>query len=293
LERTGAFSRSVLCVITTTGTGWIDRRTVDPLEFMYNGDTALVAIQYSYLPSFLSFVVDRDRARDAGRELFNQVYDRWSELPAAERPKLLVVGKSLGAFGAASAFSGIDDIRNRTDGVLLVGPPNATSLWREFVDRRDRGTPAILPTFVGGETVRLASRESDLAAPGGPWEPPRVVVLQNASDPVVWWSPGLALKQPGWLKEKRGDDVLSRMRWYPFVTFWQVTADLVFSLDAPAGHGHNYGTKPAAAWTHILPPPGWTPDRTAALRKAVGARRIVERAAQHRGSGAGRTPGPD
>jgi uncharacterized membrane protein len=51
LQRTGAFDREVLVVITTTGTGWVDQDGVDPLEFMYNGDSAMVGMQYSYLPS--------------------------------------------------------------------------------------------------------------------------------------------------------------------------------------------------------------------------------------------------
>ena len=29
--------------------------------------------------------------------------------------------------------------------------------------------------------------------------------------------------------------------WYPVVTFWQVTGDVIAALDPPAGHGHRYG----------------------------------------------------
>src|SRR4030095_7932846 len=68
LQRTGAFSRRVLCVITTTGTGWVDPLAVEPLEYLYNGDTAMVGLQYSYLPSWLSFLVDKERAHEAGRD---------------------------------------------------------------------------------------------------------------------------------------------------------------------------------------------------------------------------------
>ena len=32
------------------------------------------------------------------------------------------------------------------------------------------------------------------------------------------------------------------MRWFPFVTFWQVSADLANAAGVPDGHGHNYGT---------------------------------------------------
>jgi uncharacterized membrane protein len=271
LERTGGFSRKVLCVITTTGTGWVDRHSVDPLEYMYNGDSALVALQYSYLPSWLSFIVDRDRAKAAGRELFNQVYARWSLVPARQRPKLLVFGESLGAFGAESAFSGVDDLRNRTDGGLFVGPPNSSTLWRDFVAARDRGTGEALPTFGDGETVRFAASSADLDRELPGWKAPRVLYLQHASDPVVWWSPRLILNRPDWLREERGGDVLPTMRWYPFVTFWQLTADLVYSIEVPAGHGHDYGNEQVDAWAQLAPPPGWTEARTAALKVALSA----------------------
>jgi uncharacterized membrane protein len=270
LQRTSAFDRAVLCVITTTGTGWVDRRSVVPLEYMYGGDSALVAIQYSFLPSALSFVADRDRVRRAGRELFDQVYAYRSRLPADHRPKLLVFGESLGSWGAESAFSGVADLRNRTDGALLVGPPNSSGLWGEFVSRRDRGTSQILPIFQHGESVRFAGRPTDLATPSSFWSTPHVVYLQHASDPVVWWSPRLILHRPDWLAERRGHDVLPAMRWYPFVTFWQLTADLVLANKAPPGHGHDYHGEAIDAWAQIVPPPGWTAGRTAALRARLG-----------------------
>jgi uncharacterized membrane protein len=269
LQRTGAFSRRVLCVITTTGTGWVNARAVDPLEYMYNGDTALVSMQYSYLPSAISFLVDKERARDAGRNLFDQVYGVWSRLPRGHRPKLLVFGESLGSFGGETAFSGLDDIRNRTDGMLLVGPPSRNGLWTELVENRDAGSPEVLPVYEKGATVRFAAVPADLDRPPAPWTNPRVVYLQYPSDPITWWSPGLMVRRPDWLAEPRGSDVLPSMRWYPFVTFWQVTADMTFSNAVPAGHGHNFGAMPVAAWAAIAPPDGWTADRTAALTAII------------------------
>jgi uncharacterized membrane protein len=41
LERTGAFKRKVTVVATTTGTGWLNENLVDPVEYMYGGDTAI------------------------------------------------------------------------------------------------------------------------------------------------------------------------------------------------------------------------------------------------------------
>lgn len=270
LQRTGAFTRRVLCVITTTGTGWVNEQAVSPLEYLYHGDTALVAMQYSYLPSWISFLVDKERAREAGRDLFNQVYGVWSRLPLGQRPKLLVFGESLGSFGTESAFSGVDDIRNRVDGMLLTGPPNRNELWQEFVADRDPGSPEVLPVYEQGATVRFAADPAtDLDRPPAPWNSPRTVYLQHPSDPIVWWAPRLMTRRPDWLAEPRGPDVLPSMRWIPFVTFWQVTGDMVFSTGVPPGHGHNYGAAPVAAWADIVPPAGWTAERTAALTEII------------------------
>src|SRR5205807_10557402 len=41
VQRTGDFQRKVVCVITTTGTGWVDPRAAEALEYLYNGDSAL------------------------------------------------------------------------------------------------------------------------------------------------------------------------------------------------------------------------------------------------------------
>jgi uncharacterized membrane protein len=269
LQRTGAFDRRVLCLITTTGTGWVNARAVDPLEYMYNGDTALVATQYSYLPSPISFLVDKERAREAGRALFDQVYGVWSRLPQNRRPKLLVFGESLGSFGAEAAFSGPDDIRNRTDGMLLVGPPSRNQMWSEIVADRDPGSGEVLPIYEQGATVRFAAVAPDLDRPPAVWTSPKVVYLQYPSDPITWWSPRLMVRRPDWLAEPRGSDVLPSMRWYPFVTFWQVSADMAFSNAVPAGHGHNFGAMPVAAWARIAPPAGWTADRTATLTELI------------------------
>ncbi|MGA5300003.1 alpha/beta hydrolase [Nucisporomicrobium flavum] len=273
LRRTGAFDRAVLVVITTTGTGWVDEDAVDPLEYMYNGDSAMVGMQYSYLPSWLSFLVDKERARQAGRDLFNAVYGEWSKLPLTRRPRLLLFGESLGSFGAESAFSGADDIRNRVDGMLLVGPPNRNELWRRFVAGRDPGSTEILPSYENGATIRFArDPAADLDRPATPWAAPRVAYLQHPSDPIVWWSPRLAVSRPDWLREPRGADVSAGVRWYPFVTFWQVTADMAFSTGVPAGHGHSYGAEPVTAWARIASPDGWTPERTAELTGLIATR---------------------
>jgi uncharacterized membrane protein len=270
LERAGGFERSVLVVVTTTGTGWVDPAASDSLEYEFNGDTAMVAMQYSYLPSWLSFLVDQVKARDAGRALFDAVYGAWAQLPLDSRPELYVFGESLGTFGGEAAFSGQADIVNRTDGVLWAGPPNFNELWRGIVADREDGSPEWLPVVDGGRTVRFADEAADLDAPPGPWGEPRLVYLQNASDPIVWWSPQLILNRPDWLEGDTGPDVSPAMTWLPFVTFWQVTADMAFSTGVPDGHGHSYRADYVDGWAAVTRPPGWTDADTERLRPLIG-----------------------
>jgi uncharacterized membrane protein len=270
LERAGGMERSVLVVLTTTGSGWVDPGAVDSLEYLTGGDSATVTIQYSYLPSVLSYMVDADRAREAGRELFDAVYERWSELPADDRPRLLVAGESLGSFGGETAFSGEYDLKNRIDGAVFAGPPNFNTLFREFVDDRDARTSEVAPEFRGGRTVRFTDEPRDAVAPRTqPWTGTRVLYLMHASDPIVWWSPELIYGRPDWLEEHRGDDVVGAMRWIPFVTFWQVTADLPFAANVPEGHGHVYTTQYVDAWARVLRTPDWTPERADRLRQII------------------------
>ncbi len=266
----GGFERDYLLIAGTTGTGWVDPGGIDSLEYMTDGDVASVAIQYSYLPSWVSFIVDQTRAREAGRALVDAVYDRWIDLPANDRPKLLVFGVSLGSFSTEAAFSGEFDLRNRTDGVLWAGPPNFNSLFREFTDGRAPGSPEIQPVFRDGRTVRFTDNP-DLPVPpaSAPWDGARVLYLSHPSDPITWWSTDLLLRKPDWLAEPRGADVLPEMVWIPFVTFWQVTADMVEPVPVPSGHGHSFTAQYVDGWAQVIQPPGWTAEKSADLQAII------------------------
>ncbi|MFI1148081.1 alpha/beta hydrolase [Streptomyces sp. NPDC020817] len=270
LERAGGFARENLLVMTTTGSGWVDPAAVDSFEYLADGDAASVAIQYSCLPSWMSYLVDRSKAREAGRDLFDAVYDKWSKLPQDRRPRLFVAGESLGSFGGETAFSGEADLRNRTAGTVFAGPPNFNTLFREFSDHRDTGSPEIEPLYRAGRTVRFTDDPATGIPPADrPWDGPRVLYLMHPSDPIVWWSPQLALSEPDWIGERPGSDVLGAMVWIPFVTFWQVTADLPFSTGVPDGHGHTYKAAYVDAWNAVMRPQGFTAQDLDRLKDVV------------------------
>ena len=270
LQRAGGFGRKNLLVVTTTGSGWVDPALSDSFEYLSGGDSATVAIQYSYLPSWISYLVDQSKAREAGRALFDAVYGAWTQLPAGQRPRLYVAGESLGSFGGETAFSGEYSMANLTGGVLFAGPPNFNTLFREFTDHRDPGSPEVQPAYQDGRIVRFADDATTaIPPPGRPWDGTRVLYMMHPSDPIVWWSPHLIFSEPDWISEPPGKDVLSTMFWMPFVTFWQVTADLPFATGVPAGHGHKYTTEYVDGFNAIMQPAGITPQDLADLRKII------------------------
>lgn len=269
LERMGGFDRSVLVVATTTGTGWIDPAAADSLEYLHAGDTAIVGIQYSYLPSWLSFLTDDDQPRAAGRALLDAVRDRWAELPERSRPRLIVYGESLGAMGSTGAFDDVDDVLAQVDGALWVGTPESSALRRQLTRLRDTGSTAVQPVVDAGRSVRFWNANGDAPGVGAEWSRPRVLFLQHASDPVAWWSPRLLWSKPDWLREPPAHDVLPTLSWFPLVTFWQITGDMAVSAQVPDGYGHRYGADHVDAWLAIAPSETWPAERSEALRAVL------------------------
>ncbi len=252
LERTGAFDRSVLVVATTTGSGWLEPQSVDSLEYLHAGDTAIAAMQYSYMPSWYSFLFDPDAPVHAARALFDAVYAAWSTRPADDRPKLISYGLSLGAHGGQSVFTDLADLRERTDGALFVGSPNGSQLWRSLQAARDPGSPPWQPVLDGGREVRWLSRPGDDDHLTSEWAEPRVLYLQHATDAVTWLGPRLFWSSPEWLEEgARGADVSEAMRWIPVVTGLQVLVDMMLGDQVPAHHGHNFGNVVPSAWRDV------------------------------------------
>lgn len=268
LKRAGAFERDLLVVATTTGTGFLVPEAMNTLEYVHNGDTAIVGVQYSYLPSWISLLADQEVTRETSRVVFDTVHDYWSTLPPDSRPDIYLFGLSLGSLGVESILTSVNIINEPINGALLTGPPFVNDMWNEITDDRDGGSPAWLPIYQDGRTVRFTSLDNALDVPRGEWDDTKIVYLQHASDPVSFFSPDLAFSEPDWLKEgQRGPDVSAQMAWFPLVTMWQVALDLPAAGNVPAGHGHLYtSSEYLNAWLGVTQPEGWTASDTDALR---------------------------
>ena len=257
LDRTGAWDREVLVLFTGTGTGWLQEWSLSAIEFLTGGNCATASLQYSVYTSALSYLVDRRSPRRAGNLLLHAVRRRMRALPPGSRPRLFVAGESLGSFGGQAAFRDLQEMLASVDGAVWTGTPSFTPLWRELVSRSREGAPAIAPILDDGRNIRVVTREADLHRNyhGGlyaEWKSPRVVYAQHPSDPVVWWQPALLWDEPRWLRERVGHDVTPAMRWFPWITFWQIAADMPLSITARGGHGHSYHEEMVPIWAAVL-----------------------------------------
>ncbi|WP_182354356.1 alpha/beta hydrolase [Flaviflexus huanghaiensis] len=270
LERTGAFDRSVLVVATPTGSGWLEPQTIDSIEYLHGGDTAIASMQYAYTPSWVSFIFDEDAPVASATALTDAVHARWSELPEDDRPQLVVYGLSLGAHGGQAAFDDVADLRSRTDGAMFAGSPPSAELWSTLQSQRDEGSPAWQPVLGGGREVRWISKTGDEEKLTGPWIAPRVLYLQHPSDPVVWLSPKVLWSSPEWLEpDQRSDDISASMRWMPVVTGLQVFIDMLGAESVPAFYGHNYGNVALTGWQQITADSGLDEEALSRIRAEI------------------------
>ena len=276
LVRVGAFERSVLLLVTPSGTGWTDPAALDSVEYLHRGDIATVAVQYSYLPSPLALIVEGAYGADTARALFDEVYGHWTQLPKDQRPSLYLHGVSLGALNSELSFHTHDILADPFQGALWAGPPFRSEQWNEITARRDPGSPAWLPRFRGGSVVRFMNQNGGLETPTTEWGSFRLAYLQYASDPLTFFSVRSFYKEPEWLREPRGPDVSPAFRWFPIVTMVQLAADMPVAGAAPPGYGHNFAAEDyIEAWLALTEPKGWTKDAIRRLKAVM----IVRQAA--------------
>lgn len=265
LIRLGGFDRSVLVVAMPTGSGWLDPGGMDTLDYITRGDVATIAVQYSYLPSPVSVVVDPTNGVAEAQALFDIVYQYWSALPRNDRPRLYLHGLSLGAFLSQETVPLLDLYADPIDGALWTGSPYLSELWQMVQARRNLGSPAWRPRFGNGSLIRTMNQFGGLERFGADWGPMRFVFLQYGSDPIVFFDWSLAWDRPDWLAGQRAPDLSPQMRWIPVVTLFQVGLDMAVALGT-LGYGHDYVARHyITAWAETLAPEDWNAEDEARL----------------------------
>jgi uncharacterized membrane protein len=267
LQAQGGFERSILVVITPTGTGWVDPSAIDSLEFLHNGDVASVAVQYSHLSSPLSLFVEPEFGVVTAKALFSTVYNHWKTLPKDHRPKLYLHGLSLGSLNSEQSANLFDILADPIQGAVWSGPPFANTIWSRVTATRNADSLAWLPRFRDGSLFRFMNQDGANIPSDTPWGPMRIVYLQYASDATTFFDYRYAFRQPDWLNAPRGRDVSPQLQWYPLVTMLQLAVDMMLANGTPMGYGHVFAPEHYVdAWLAVTAPEGWTPDRIAELK---------------------------
>lgn len=280
LERSGAYDRAHLLLVSPTGTGWVDQTMVETAELLTRGDIATAAIQYARYPSFLSL----QKVALGGsqfRLLLLGVKQRLRERPPERRPKVLVFGESLGAWSSSDVvmFSGISGLDHYgVDRALWVGLPGLAKWSRNGMAR---GGSALVPSG----TVRVVDHPEQLEGLSEEERAGlRVVILSHDNDPIAQLVPDLIVRRPPWLADDgRGRGVPPQMRWRPFVTFWQTAVDAANAMVTVPGefrsHGHDYRADMARVVRDAFALPAVRDDQLAAVEATL--RRLeVDRAAR-------------
>ncbi|MDT1060554.1 alpha/beta-hydrolase family protein [Paracoccus sp. CPCC 101403] len=269
--RVGAFDRKILIVSSPTGTGWMDPASYDALEYMNDGDVATVAVQYSYLQSPLALIFETESGLEQATATMRAVYDHWRELPADARPRLYLHGISLGAWSSMYSMNPFQMMNEPISGAFWAGPPFPSELWRQANTARRPGSPFILPEVDEGEVIRYASQFAPPDRSGRPWGRLRILFLQHASDPIVFYNPASLWRAPEWMHEPPAPDVSPRLSFTPIVTQLQLAVDMLVSTSTPPGFGHIYDADEYIdGWVSITAPQGWTAEDTARLKAKCG-----------------------
>jgi len=280
LIQMGAFSRSILVIATPTGTGWVDNNGIAPLENMHDGDVAIVAVQYSYLQSPLSLILEPGRSQDSAATVFRVIYRYWKKLPKDSRPKLYLFGLSLGSLGSEASPPVHAWLGDSFDGAVWAGPPFRNRIWRAIQRDRDEGSPTWRPVFEGGSNFRAIGHGESASEAPSDWGRVRIVYMVYPSDAIVFFEESMFYRQPEWMIPPRGEDVSPFLQWFPIVTALQVGIDMMLAAAVPSGHGHDYAAADyIEAWTAVTAPQNWTDEDAARL-----ATELETEAAMHSGS---------
>ena len=246
MERTGAFERSLLMLVSPTGLGYVNYVALAAAQYLSRGDMASVTMQYSRRPSPLS-LGRVGQAREQNRLLWLRILERLrgTEGPL---PRVVLFGESLGAHTSQDVFLHWGTLGLRALGIdraLWIGTPYGSE-WMHQVTGPDRLDVDRRSVAVVNDIAQLrALREAHGALPA-------YVMLSHDNDGVTKFGPDLLTTAPAWLGPQRPPvervdgasprGIPGHLRWRPVTTFFQTLVD-VKNAQTPGTYqasGHDY-----------------------------------------------------
>jgi uncharacterized membrane protein len=242
MEACGAFDRSLICVGSPTGVGYFNYSVAEALEYLTLGDCAIVVPQYALVPSALALTRTLEAER-LTRMVLEGTRARVSTMPEDRRPRVVLIGESLGAnvaldiatSAADRAWVPVFDALNVSGGVYF-GVPFRTRMWNQW--RAD-------PADVDPQGRLLLVSQPDEAQT--PWTgETRHLMVVHHDDPVNKYSFRMVVQPPWWLgpPSTRPPLVPRETKFRPFTSFVLATVDLFNGMQSKPGtfvrRGHDY-----------------------------------------------------
>jgi uncharacterized membrane protein len=235
LAATGGLQRSVICIASPTGVGYVNYVMAEALEYLTRGDCAVVVPQYAYVPSALALnkTTEGVALQTAVIEAVNR---RLDELHPTRRPRVVQFGESLGAQVAADV-AGPEGVPRfdaaGLDAGLYLGVPFRSSLWKAWMRDPEQMSDGgrLINVFEAGE-IGTGSR--------------RHVMINHHDDPINKFSYEMVVQRPWWFgpPETRPPKVPRETLFRPVISFVVALIDLVNGMDSKPGEfrllAHDY-----------------------------------------------------
>ena len=280
MERTGAFDRSLLVLVSPTGLGYVNYVALAAAQYLSRGDIASVTMQYSRRPSPLS-LGRVGQAREQNRLLWLRVLERLRR-HEGPRPRVVLFGESLGAHTSQDVFLHWGTLGLQALGIdraLWIGTPYGSEWMHEVTGPArldvDRDSIAV----VNDIDQLLARRDAQGTLP--PY-----VMLSHDNDGVTRFGADLLTTAPAWLGPGRPQPehvdgasprgIPRHLRWKPVTTFFQTLVD-VKNAQVPGTYqawGHDYRPDLPRFVSEVYDLPA-SPDQLERVTEAVRRREEV------------------
>jgi len=230
MERVGAFDRSLIMLVSPTGTGYVNYVATAALQYLTLGDVATVTLQYSRRPSPLSLGMVK-AAREQNRLLWLRILERIRERPGP-RPRVVLFGESLGAHTSQDVFLHWGTLGPESLGIdraLWIGTPYGSG-WMHEVTTSDELAVNRDRIAVVNDYAQFQELDDDRRAQV------RYVLVSHDNDGVTKFGTDLLVTAPKWLTHDRPAPeeiphgsprgIPESMRWRPITTFFQSLIDM-------------------------------------------------------------------
>ncbi len=270
----GAYERSLICVASPTGVGYVSYVFAESLEYLTRGDCAIVMPQYALVPSALA-LGDTGEGAELQRLVLAGIKEHIAGMPADRRPTVVQFGESLGAQVALDiAFPDGSHMFDQlgVDAGLYMGVPFRTDSWNTWIHHRDVYDPEGRMVAISQPEALTEIGQERLAAM-------RHLMVVHHDDPVNKFGYRQAVRPPWWMgaPETRPPKVPREVLWRPVTTFVLTLIDLKNGMQFTPGtflrRGHDYRIDTAHA-VRVAYRVECTPEQAVAIEIALREREM-------------------